>query len=64
MTEDELAPLRRYKPAEVVQLLNIPAKRLAAWVRENRVPYQCPARTAGFDSPPQTSGRSAASCRS
>jgi hypothetical protein len=29
MTEEELATLRRYKPAEVVQALNIPAKRFA-----------------------------------
>jgi hypothetical protein len=28
MTEDELAAIRCYKPAEVVQLLHIPAKRL------------------------------------
>ena len=41
MTDDQIATLRRYKPAEVVQLLNIPAKRLKAWVQEDRVPYQC-----------------------
>jgi len=41
MTEDEIAALRCYKPAEVVRLLNIPAKRLKTWVQENRVPYQC-----------------------
>jgi hypothetical protein len=39
MTEDEIAALRRYKPAEVVRLLNIPAKRLKTWVQEDLVPY-------------------------
>jgi len=68
MTEDEIAALRCYKPAEVVRLLNIPAKRLKTWVQENRVPYQCRtsalASSVACGSPRRTSGRSAKSCPS
>jgi hypothetical protein len=38
MTEEELAELRAYKPAEVAQMLNMPITRLETWVREDRVP--------------------------
>jgi hypothetical protein len=39
MTEEELAELRVYKPAEVARMLNIPDGRLERWFRENRVPH-------------------------
>jgi hypothetical protein len=39
MTEEELAELRVYKPAEVARMLHIPITRLERWVRENRVPH-------------------------
>jgi hypothetical protein len=39
MTEDEIAELRAYKPAEVAQMLNMPITRLELWVREDRVPH-------------------------
>jgi hypothetical protein len=40
MTEEELAELRAYKPAEAAQMLNIPITRLETWVREDKVPHQ------------------------
>jgi hypothetical protein len=40
MTEEELAELRAYKPAEVARMLNIPITRLERWVREDRVPHE------------------------
>jgi hypothetical protein len=39
MTEEELAELRAYKPAEAARMLNIPLTRLETWVREDRVPH-------------------------
>jgi hypothetical protein len=44
MTEEQLAAVRRYKPAEAVQSLNIPAKWLKNWVREGRVPHRRPGK--------------------
>jgi hypothetical protein len=37
MTDEELAELRVYKPAEVAGMLNIPLTRLERWVREGKV---------------------------
>lgn len=37
MTDEELAELRIYKPAEVARTLNIPITRVETWVREHRV---------------------------
>ncbi|MGY1914239.1 hypothetical protein [Blastococcus sp. SYSU DS0973] len=39
MTEEELAELRAYKPAEVAQMLNVPITRLETWARKDRVPH-------------------------
>ena len=39
MTDEQLAELRVYKPAEVARMLNIPITRLETSVRENRVPH-------------------------
>src|SRR5687768_1603428 len=39
MTDEQLAELRMYKPAEVARMLNIPITRLETWVREDRVPH-------------------------
>jgi hypothetical protein len=38
ITEEQLAAIRRYTSAEVVQMPNIPAKRLKALVSDGRVP--------------------------
>jgi hypothetical protein len=37
MTDEQLAELRVYKPAEVARMLNIPITRVETWVREDRV---------------------------
>jgi hypothetical protein len=47
MTEEQLAAVRRYTSAEVVQMLNIPAKWLKELVRERRVPHQRTGPTKG-----------------
>ena len=39
MTDEQLAELRLYKPAEVARMLNIPITRLETWVRKDRVPH-------------------------
>jgi excisionase family DNA binding protein len=39
MTEQELAELRAYEPAEAARMLNIPLTRLERWVREDRIPH-------------------------
>jgi hypothetical protein len=39
MTEEQLAEIRVYKPAEVAKMLNIPITRLEIWAREDRVPH-------------------------
>ena len=39
MTDERLAELRMYKPAEVALMLNIPITRLETWVRDDRVPH-------------------------
>ena len=40
MTDEQLADVRRYTSAEVVEMLNIPPKWLRELVRERRVPHQ------------------------
>lgn len=47
MTNEELAPVRRYTSAEVVQLLNIPPKWLKEMVRHRRIPHQRTGKTKG-----------------
>jgi hypothetical protein len=47
VTDDQLAAVRRYTSAEVVQMLNIPAKWLRELVRERRVPHQRTGPTKG-----------------
>jgi DNA-directed RNA polymerase specialized sigma24 family protein len=42
MTDEELAELRAYKPAEVARMLNIPITRLETWVRKTRSPMRAP----------------------
>jgi hypothetical protein len=37
MTDEQLAELRVYKPADVARMLNIPITRVEIWVRENLV---------------------------
>jgi hypothetical protein len=37
MTDERLAGLRVYKPAEVARRLNIPITRVETWVREGRI---------------------------
>ena len=39
MTDEQLAELRMYKPAEVALMLKIPITRLETWVRDDRVPH-------------------------
>jgi hypothetical protein len=39
MTDEELAELRVYMPAEVARMLNIPEGRPERWVPEGRVPH-------------------------
>jgi hypothetical protein len=39
MTDEELAELRAYKPAEVAAMLNLPITRLHQWVRDDLVPH-------------------------
>jgi ribosomal protein S16 len=63
MTEDEIATLRCYKPAEVVRLLNIPAKRLKTWVQTG-CRTSAPVSNVARGSPLRTSGRSASCCPS
>jgi hypothetical protein len=50
MTEEDLAELRAYRPADVDRLLNIPITRVERWVREDRVPHRRAgvARGVGF----------------
>ncbi len=40
MTDEEVAELRAYKPAEAARMLNIPITRLKRWVREDLVPHE------------------------
>lgn len=47
MTDEELAAVRRYTSAEVVQLLNIPPKWLKELVRHRRIPHQRTGETKG-----------------
>ena len=37
MTDEQLAEIRLYKPAEVARMLNMPITRVETWVREDRV---------------------------
>lgn len=39
MTDEQLAELRVYKPAEVAQMLNIPTTRREKWARDDLVPH-------------------------
>ncbi|MGZ4658086.1 MAG: hypothetical protein ACXVGE_14275 [Blastococcus sp.] len=47
MTDEQLAAIRRYTSAEVVQMLNIPAKWLKELVRDDRVPHRRTGATRG-----------------
>lgn len=47
MLDEQLAAVRRYTSAEVVQMLNVPTKWLKELVRDRRVPHQRTGATKG-----------------